>query len=98
MNGKGKGGRGKGEKSNDPKDTPEALTKLVPKEFRCFICGGEHSLNKHPGITKAQMNTLWDKYYAAKDKATHSSVRYPRNWLIPRMLKWKMNSHPNSRC
>ena len=26
-------------------------------------------MNKHPGVTKAQMNTLWDKHYAAKGQS-----------------------------
>ena len=58
--------KGDKKKSTDPKDAPAELAKLVAKDNGCFMCGGEHAVSKHPGITKAQVNALWDKHYAAK--------------------------------
>ena len=64
--GGGKGDKGDKKKSTDPKDAPAELAKLVAKDTGCFMCGGEHAVSKHPAITKSQVNTLWDKHYAAK--------------------------------
>ena len=68
-NNKGKGrngGKGDKKRTTDPRDAPSELAKLVAKDTGCFMCGGDHAVNKHPGITKAQVNALWDKHYASK--------------------------------